>query len=112
MPPGAPPRYAIGSGTVADTGGGIARVGRMSARALLEAGYRIGIFSLLDAGPIEVGGMPVRACRGNKLLFAARALAAAMRCGAVLYDALGVSSLRCPAAATSYGSMVSRFGMA
>ncbi|MGO8777395.1 MAG: glycosyltransferase family 4 protein, partial [Rhodomicrobium sp.] len=41
--------------------------------------------------PIEVGGMPVGACRGNKALFAARALAAAMRSSAVLYDALGVS---------------------
>lgn len=99
---------SVGAGTVADGGGGIARVARLSIRALGEMGVRPRAISLLDSGSVDVTGHAVSGCDGHRPLFAARALWNAWRSDVALYDALGVSRAhprrpRRPAAAWIHG---------
>jgi len=85
------PSLGLGAGLLADAGGGITRVARLSARALADAGWNLTVLSLLDREAVALTGAAVRGCRGSKLLFTARTLVTAISTSAMLYDALGVS---------------------
>lgn len=81
----------IGTGTLADAGGGITRVARLTIRALQEAGEDLRIVSLHDSGPLEIAGVRVQTCGGSKLAFGARIAALALKADAIVYDSVGLS---------------------
>lgn len=76
---------------LADAGGGITKVARLSARALADAGWNLTVVSLLDQEPVALSEARVRVCGSSKVLFTARTLATTLSTCAMLYDALGVS---------------------
>ena len=59
-------RCFLGSATVSPTRGGIARVARMSARAIIGAGIDLDVASYLDDADIEIDGVRAQAARGSK----------------------------------------------
>lgn len=69
--------------------GGIARVARMTARTLIEAGAPTELLALVDSAPQEVAGQNSKPLSGNKLCFAARCHAAALPTDVFIYDAVG-----------------------
>lgn len=77
-------------GAVLEPGrGGIARVARMTARALIEEGAVTRMATLLDSQSFDVAGQSSRSCGGSKLRFAVRCHAEALRADRAIYDAVG-----------------------
>ncbi len=77
---------------VLDAGhGGIARVARMTARALIEAGADVDMLSLLDAAPVRIIGRAAATARASKLVFAARCHLAAIHRRSFIYDSVGIA---------------------
>lgn len=85
------PRVFLGAATLAAGHGGIARVARMSARALIEAGYEADLASYLDQPPFSFHGHEVATSRASKLAFAARVHLAAPTHSHFLYDSAGIA---------------------
>ena len=83
------PTVFLGATTLAPGNGGIGRVARMSASALLQDRYRVDMVTLLDKPPMKFQGQQVRACGGGKLAFAAHCHAAALGQKEFLYDSAG-----------------------
>jgi phosphatidylinositol alpha-1,6-mannosyltransferase len=81
----------LGAATLETGNGGIARVARITARALLEDGNRLEMASFLDREPATIAGLKSTFAAGSKLRFAATCHAAAWRCGHFLYDSAGIS---------------------
>ena len=79
----------IGATTLEPGNGGIGRVARMSARALIEAGYAVDMAALLDTEVSTIAGRVGAAVHGRKIEFAARCHAAALRHDWFLYDSAG-----------------------
>lgn len=73
--------------------GGISRVARLTARALLDAGAELEMTSLLDEAPITIEGKRARACAGqlSKLKFAWACSRAALQTSASIYDQAGLA---------------------
>lgn len=89
-----PPRAIsafLGAASLRAGNGGIARVARMTARALWEDNVDLEIVSYLDAGPIELDGRRITSGRGSKLRFAALCHAAALRRRHFIYDSSGIA---------------------
>lgn len=84
-------RCFLGSATVSPTRGGIARVARMSARALIGAGVDLDVASFLDDADIEIDGVRARAARGSKWRFALACHRAALTASHHLYDSAGMA---------------------
>ncbi len=82
-------RWQIGSAVLEAGRGGIARVARMSARVLIEAGARTDLFALVDTEAADVCGQRARAFSGSKARFAAACHTAALTHDWFLYDAVG-----------------------
>ncbi len=85
------PRVFVGAATLAPGHGGIARVARMSARALIEAGHAVTMDSYLDDTPVTIGGATATPANGSKLAFAARVHQAALTHTHFLYDSAGMA---------------------
>lgn len=85
-----PPLF-FGAATLTAGNGGIARVSRMAARALIDAGADIRLASLAESGAFELHGRRVATCGESRLKFAARAHLAALQGRIGLYDTLGLA---------------------
>jgi phosphatidylinositol alpha-1,6-mannosyltransferase len=85
------PRVFLGAATLAAGQGGIARVARMSARALIEAGYEVDLASFLDQTQLSFCGRQVATSFASKLAFAARVHLAAPTHIHFLYDSVGIA---------------------
>lgn len=81
--------WQIGASVMRAGYGGIARVARMSTRALIEAGVECDVAAFVDAAPTEMGGRRSRALNGSKLQFTAAMYGAALSHQRFLYDAVG-----------------------
>jgi phosphatidyl-myo-inositol dimannoside synthase len=81
----------LGAATLRAGHGGIARVARMSARALIEAGYGVQLIALLDKEPAEFHRRCFYACHGSKFRFLARTSLATLSADRVLYDSVGLA---------------------
>jgi phosphatidyl-myo-inositol dimannoside synthase len=79
----------LAAATLSAGNGGIARVGRMCARALIEAENDTVLIDFLERVPTRLAGRNVRVCQGNKLLFAAHIHLSTITCNRVLYDSVG-----------------------
>src|SRR4051812_16638488 len=98
-------RWQIGATLLEAGQGGIARVARMTARAMIEAGVATDVLSLLDDAPIEIAGRPTITARGSRLSFAAHCHRAALNHDWFLYDAVGPARAhaKLPALRRPYG---------
>lgn len=81
--------FVVAATTLAAGNGGIGRVARLSARALIEAGHPTDLLTLLDTPPLGFAGQKVRAMGGGKVAFAARCYASAAAGRLLLYDSAG-----------------------
>lgn len=81
----------LGAALLTPGRGGIARVARMTARALSELGGSIVPISYLDSDRLEAGGVPVAVAAGSKLRFAALCMMRAAGCTDFLYDSAGIA---------------------
>lgn len=81
----------LGAATLAAGNGGIARVARMSARAIAERGHPLMMASFLDKKPENFGTWSSAPSHNSKAGFAARCHLAALRCGEAIYDSAGIA---------------------
>ena len=81
----------MGAATLAPGQGGIARVARMSARALIGAGVDLDLASYLDDAPVAIEGVRARVARGSKWRFAVECHRGALRASRHLYDSAGMA---------------------
>jgi phosphatidylinositol alpha-1,6-mannosyltransferase len=88
------PRVFLGAATLTAGNGGISRVARMSARALMGAGHKLSMASYLDDEPVEIGAATASIAHGSKLRFAAYCHRAALQNARFLYDTPGVARAR------------------
>jgi phosphatidyl-myo-inositol dimannoside synthase len=84
-------RIFLGAGTLEAGMGGIARVARMSARALIGEGHQLSVAALLDKTPHVQGAAKTMLCGGSKLRFAFACQIAGRGCDAFLYDHAGIA---------------------
>lgn len=82
-------RWFLGGAVLEPGRGGIARVARMTARTLIEAGAPTHIGALMDSQSFEIAGQASWACGGSKLRFALGCHTEAMCIDRVIYDAVG-----------------------
>jgi len=85
------PAMFFGAATLTAGHGGIARVSRMVARTLIDAGADLQITSLAESGAFDLHGGHITACGGSRLEFATRTHLAALGGRVCLYDTLGLS---------------------
>lgn len=71
--------------------GGIARVARMSVRALRDAGYQVTASALLDESPQVIDGLHASTCQGSRARFALAAQAAKRSHIRYVYDTVGTA---------------------
>lgn len=81
----------VGAATLATGSGGIGRVARMSARALIESGYPVSVAGYLDQAPVRIADVESQAARASKLRFALRCHLAAFGADWYLYDSAGIA---------------------
>ena len=84
-------RFVLGCATIEPGSGGIAKVARMSARSLIEAGYRTSVHSFLDEAAYPLAGQRARPAAGSRLKFAAGIAASALRQAQFVYDSVGMA---------------------
>lgn len=82
-------RWQIGASVLRAGHGGIARVARMSARALIEAGVECDMASFVDEEATDIAGRQSQAFAGSKFGYAAKMHHAALGHQRFLYDAVG-----------------------
>jgi phosphatidylinositol alpha-1,6-mannosyltransferase len=98
------PRVFFGSALLAPGRGGIARVARITARALAESdAARVEALSYLDDRTVEIAGLRASAAHGSKLLYALGAWRLGLRATHALYDSVGVARAHPRFARTPYG---------
>ena len=86
-----PERIVLGATLLAPGQGGIARVGRITARALIEAGHPLELLTLLDQAPIEIAGTRARRANGSRIRYALMCELAARRAPYAVYDSVGMA---------------------
>jgi phosphatidylinositol alpha-1,6-mannosyltransferase len=84
-------RVLLGATLVAAGHGGIARVARLTARALVEAGIELDVLSLQDSEPVDVWGRPARRASNSQLSYVLMCHAAAWRNDYAIYDSVGMA---------------------
>ncbi|MBB4200282.1 hypothetical protein CCR94_08320 [Rhodoblastus sphagnicola] len=84
-------RIVLGAATLTAGRGGIARVARMTARALTDLGAQITPVSYLDRAPLDVAGAAVACAGGDKLRFAALTCLKAIGREGFVYDSAGIA---------------------
>lgn len=82
-------RWALPAAVLEPGRGGIARVARMTARAIAEEGADTRLSALLDRAPHDVAGRAPHACAGRRGGFVLRCLRDALTSDWFLYDAVG-----------------------
>jgi phosphatidylinositol alpha-1,6-mannosyltransferase len=98
------PRIFFGSALVAPGRGGIARVARMTARALVQSdAARVEALSYLDDEAVKIAGLRVRPAHGSKLLYALLTYRHGLRATHALYDSIGVARAHPRFARIPYG---------
>lgn len=95
----------LGAASFAPGNGGIARLARLTARALVQGGADLDMLAYLDAEPFGILGRTPQICAGRKLAFLARCHLAALSNRSVFYDSVGVARAhpRIPGLAKPYG---------
>jgi len=85
--------------------GGIARLARLTTRALADMSLPLRIESYLDDAGVDVSGHPVHSARGDKLRFTLACHRAAANSSHFMFDAVGVARARprLPGFARPYG---------
>lgn len=81
----------LGAAVLESGRGGIARVARNMAHALLDHGASLSMMSLLDERPIEINGQSSTTVRSSKLRFLARCHCAALSHQTFFYDFIGTA---------------------
>lgn len=84
-------RVLLGSALMEAGKGGIARVARLSAQALMRDGVDLFAVTYHDETAPDIAGMRAVTARGNKARFAALVHLAALRADACLFDMAGVA---------------------
>jgi len=84
-------RLFLGASVLTAGHGGIARVARNSARALIETGRDVTLLALSDDAPIDICGRASRLARKSRLRFVAACHRAALDHDAFVYDFLGTA---------------------
>lgn len=84
-------RLLLGSALMEAGRGGIARVARLSAQALLRHGVDLSVVTYLDKDPPDIAGSRGRTARGGKIRFAAQCHEAAFRADTCLFDTAGIA---------------------
>jgi phosphatidylinositol alpha-1,6-mannosyltransferase len=84
-------KFHIGAALFTAGLGGIARVARSTARALIDSGADVSLLSLSDEAPVEIAGRVATTTYGSKLRFLARCHTAAMTHDGFIYDFLGTA---------------------
>jgi phosphatidyl-myo-inositol dimannoside synthase len=84
-------RAFLGAASLAAGNGGIARVARITARALLETNVDLSLASYLNAGPLEIGGCRISTAHGSKPQFAALCYFGALQHQRFIYDSAGIA---------------------
>lgn len=84
-------RIHLGAAYFGPGHGGISRVARLTARALLEYGHELSLTSLHDADETGIGGIRAVRTGQNKLAFTARCQMEKYRSGHAIYDQTGVA---------------------
>ncbi len=82
-------RWQLGASVLEAGQGGIARVARMTANAMISAGARCDIAALVDRRSTTICGVASRTFAGDQIAFGAAMHAAALRHDCFLYDAVG-----------------------
>jgi phosphatidylinositol alpha-1,6-mannosyltransferase len=80
----------LGAASLTAGAGGIARLARLTARALIASGVELEMRSYLDREPVEIAGRVAKASGGGKLNFIAACHLAALHNHACFYDSVGV----------------------
>jgi len=81
----------LGAAYLAAGMGGISRVARLTARALITCGAELEMAALHDAGPEEIGHFRSQTARGGKASFALACHRAALRPRHFIYDQAGLA---------------------
>jgi phosphatidyl-myo-inositol dimannoside synthase len=84
-------RLLLGAATLAAGRGGIARVARLTARALIDLGVDLAMLSFLDNASERVGERTTQTARCGRLAFAARCHAASFSRTHFIYDSAGTA---------------------
>lgn len=84
-------RWHVGAAVLEAGRGGIARVARMSARSLVEAGARADLIALIDSDPTDIAGRCSRPFAGSKMGFTSACHVAALTHDWFLYDSVGLA---------------------
>ena len=71
--------------------GGLARLARLAAQALVEHGLDVSVVTYLDKTPLDIAGLRAITARGSKIRFAALSHAAAIRADVCLFDMAGIA---------------------
>jgi phosphatidylinositol alpha-1,6-mannosyltransferase len=87
-------RVFLGAAYFGQGRGGLARLARLTARALIESGAVLRMQSFLDDDSIEIDGHQVATSRGNKIAFAAACHRMALSKSCFVYDSVGVARAR------------------
>lgn len=98
------PRIFFGSALLTPGRGGIARVARITARALAQSdASRVEALSYLDEQSMDIAGLRVHPAHGSKLIYALHAWRYGLRASHALYDSVGVARAHPRFAGTPYG---------
>lgn len=84
-------RVHIGAALFTPGLGGISRVARNTARAIIETGADVSLLGLLDSQSVGISGHMSRIAKGSKLSFLASCYAAAATHHSFIYDSLGLA---------------------
>jgi phosphatidyl-myo-inositol dimannoside synthase len=86
-----PEPMLVGTVLLAAGQGGIARVARMTARAMIERGGKVELLSLLDQQPVEVAGVQAQHVHGSRALYVLACQLAALRTSRAIFDCVGTA---------------------
>ncbi len=106
------PRILLGAALLAAGQGGIARLARMTARALVDSGADVDLLSYLDDRDVEIAGRRARLAHAGKLRYALLAHCLGLRADLALYDSVGLARghPRLPGARVPHGLWIARHG--
>lgn len=84
-------RILLGSALMEAGKGGLARLARLSAHALVQHGIDVSAVTYLDETAPDIAGLTATTARGSKLRFAMQSHIAAFRADACLFDMAGIA---------------------
>ena len=87
-------RWTLASTILEPGKGGIARVARMTTRAMFEEGVKATAIALLDRESHQLAGLTSQTAKGSRAIYAAACHRAALTSDRFLYDAVGMARAR------------------